>query len=159
MAWIEKTIEVDVPLLIAYRQWTQFEEFSEFMADIKEVRQLDHKRLHWHAEVMGKQVDWFAEITEQIPGKRITWRNLSGAKSAGGVSFQSLGVARTRVTWRVEYEPTGPVEPSDSVLGFIALRIDGDLRRFKQFIEERGHAQVARRGVTHGAHVPHPSVP
>ena len=75
MASIEKTIDVDVPVRTAYNQWTQFEEFSQFMAGVKEVRQLDDKRLHWRAEVLGKDVEWLAEITQQIPDERITSMN------------------------------------------------------------------------------------
>ena len=79
MASIEKTIDVNVPVRTAYNQWTQFEEFPHFMEGVKEVRQLDDKNLHWHAEVMGKDVEWLAEITQQIPDERITWRIALGA--------------------------------------------------------------------------------
>ena len=46
MTTIEKSIEVDVPVPVAYNQWTQFEEFPQFMEGVEEVRQLDAKRLH-----------------------------------------------------------------------------------------------------------------
>ena len=67
MSFIEKSIVVDVPVRTAYNQWTQFEEFPRFMEGVKEVKQTDDKRLHWRAEVMGKDVEWTAEITQQIP--------------------------------------------------------------------------------------------
>ena len=79
MSSIEKNIEVDVPVRTAYNQWTQFEEFPRFMEGVKEVRQLDAKRLHWRAEIGGKELDWTAEITQQLPDERITWRSTSGA--------------------------------------------------------------------------------
>ena len=87
MASIEKSIEVDVPLRTAYDQWTQFEEFPQFMEGVKSVRQLDDKRLEWVAEIFGKDVTWNAEITQQIPDQRITWKATSGAWNAGAVSF------------------------------------------------------------------------
>src|SRR5262245_42554215 len=51
MESIEKTIEVDAPLSVVYNQWTQFEDFPQFMEGVKEVRQIDDKRLHWVAEI------------------------------------------------------------------------------------------------------------
>lgn len=153
MASIDKTITVDVPLLIAYEQWTRFEEFSRFMAGVREVRLLDHKRLHWRAEVMGKEVDWFAEITQHVPGRYIAWRSLSASKHAGGVSFQSLGPSRTLLTLRVELELAGGTEIPESMLALVSTRLEGDLRRFKTFIEERDHESLLQRRELQGAPV------
>ena len=81
MSRIEKSIDVNVPLSMAYNQWTQFEEFPRFMGGIEEVRQLDDKRLHWRAHIGGKQEEWDAEIVEQIPDQRVAWRSTSGRRS------------------------------------------------------------------------------
>ena len=83
MERVEKTIEVDRPLSTVYNQWTQFEEFPFFMSGVKEVRQLDDTHLHWRAEVWGKEKEWDAEITEQEPDRRISWKSISGAPNAG----------------------------------------------------------------------------
>src|SRR6185369_16003143 len=71
MASIQKPIDVDVPVRTAYNQWTQFEEFPQFMEGVEEVRQLDDRRLHWRAKVAGKTEEWDAVITEQIPDERV----------------------------------------------------------------------------------------
>ena len=97
METIEKSIEVDQPISVVYNQWTQFEDFPEFMEGVKEVQQLDDKRLHWKAEVAGKIKEWNAEIFEQIPDQRIAWRSRTGAKNSGMVNFQPVGPIRTRV--------------------------------------------------------------
>lgn len=153
MASIEKSVEVDVPVRTVYNQWTQFEDFPKFMEGVKEVRQLDDKRLHWRAEVLGKDVEWYAEITQQIPDERITWKSTSGAKNAGSIAFQPVGPEKTRLTLRLEYEPEGAAQTSGSAIGLVDLRVDGDLRRFKKFIEERGHESGQWRGEIHGAQV------
>ena len=41
MPKVEQSIEVEVPVRIAYDQWTQFEEFPKFMDGVDEVRQLN----------------------------------------------------------------------------------------------------------------------
>jgi uncharacterized membrane protein len=81
-----------------YNQWTQFEEFPRFMEGVKEVKQLDDTRLHWVAEIAGKEKQWTARILEQIPDHRIAWESESGEYTSGVVSFQALGPDRTRVT-------------------------------------------------------------
>ena len=153
MPGIEKNTEVDVPVRTAYNQWTQFEEFPRFMEGVKEVRQLDPKRLHWRAEIGGKEVEWTSEITQQLPDERITWRSTSGAYNAGAVSFEPLGPSRTRITLRIEYEPEGAVETTGSVLGIVSARVSGDLERFKEFIENRGVETGQWRGEIHGQSV------
>jgi len=153
MAAVEKTIDVDVPVRTAYNQWTQFEDFSRFMEGVKEVRQLDDKRLHWRAEILGKDVEWTAEITQQIPDKRITWRSTSGAFNAGSISFESLGAEKTRLRLRIEYEPEGAAEKTGSAIGLVSARVERDLGRFKDFIEGQGHETGAWRGEIHGQEV------
>ena len=146
MERIEKSIEVEVPLRTAYNQWTQFEEFPKFMEGVEEVRQIDDKRLFWRAKIAGKETEWDAEIYEQIPDSRIAWRSTSGAPNAGAVSFTSLGPERTRVNLMMDYQPLGVVEKVGDALGVVSGRVEGDLKRFKSFIEERGVSTGAWRG-------------
>ncbi len=150
MATIEETIEVDVPVRTAYNQWTQFEEFPKFMEGVREVRQVDEKNLIWHATILGKNVEWTAEITEQTPDRRIAWRSTSGPEHRGSVSFTPLGSEKTRISLRMEYAPESAVEATGSALGVVKARVKGDLKRFKEFIENRGRETGAWRGEIHG---------
>ena len=146
MATIEKAIDVDVPVRIAYNQWTQFEEFPRFMEGVEEVRQNDDTTLHWVAEVGGKKKEWDANITEQIPDQRIAWRTVAGDANGGVVTFHKVDDNRTRITLQMEYEPEGFVESIGDKLGFMSRRVQGDLERFKRFIETRGQETGAWRG-------------
>jgi uncharacterized membrane protein len=146
MSKIEKSIDVNVPVRTAYDQWTQFEEFPNFMEGVESVHQLDERRLHWRAEIGGKMVEWSAEITEQIPDTRIAWRSTSGARNAGVVSFFRLSDDSCRVALQLDYDPQGFVETVGDWLGAVGRRTEGDLERFKKFIEERGVQTGAWRG-------------
>jgi uncharacterized membrane protein len=146
MSLIEKSIEVSVPASKAYNQWTQFEEFPCFMEGVTEVKQLDDSHLHWKANVGGKEEEWDAEITEQLPDKRISWRNTSGSGNAGVVTFHRLSDAKSRIMLQLEYDPQGLVEKTGDALGVVSARVEGDLRRFKEFIEERPIETGAWRG-------------
>jgi len=146
MSIIEEGIEVHVPARTAYNQWTQFETFPQFMEGVERVEQLDDRRLFWRANVGGVTREWHAEITEQIPDKRIAWRSTSGAKNAGVVTFHRLTDDSARVMLQLEYEPEGVAESAGDALGFLRRRVEGDLERFKTFIERRGSATGAWRG-------------
>ena len=138
MERIQKSIDVDRPLQQVYNQWTQFEEFPRFMEGVKEVKQLDDTRLHWVAEIAGKEKQWNAKIIEQIPDLRVAWESESGEYTSGVVSFQALGPDRTRVTLDLSYDPKGFIENAGDTIGVVSRRIENDLEHFKEFIENRG---------------------
>jgi uncharacterized membrane protein len=153
MATVEKSIEVNVPVSTAYNQWTQFEEFPKFMEGVKEVTQKDDARLQWCADIGGKEERWEAEITSQIPDERIAWRSTTGAENVGIVTFQPVDNGSTLVHLRIEFEPDGVVETVGSALGVVDERVEGDLERFKTFIESRGNETGEWRGKIQSGHV------
>ncbi|HEU4920711.1 MAG TPA: SRPBCC family protein [Candidatus Limnocylindrales bacterium] len=153
MPRFEESIDVDVPVRVAYDQWTQFEEFPRFMEGVERVVQRDDKFLDWTAEIAGQRKEWTAEITDQTPDVRIAWKAVSGDENAGAILFQSLDPNRTRLTLRMDVDPQGPVETVGAALGFVERRVKGDLERFKEFIESRGTATGAWRGEIHGERV------
>ena len=146
MGRVEHSIDVKVPIRTAYNQWTQFEEFPRFMDKVEEVRQLDDKRMHWRASLAGHTEEWDAVITEQEPDQRIAWTSTTGAKNAGVVTFHYIDPNTTRVMLQLDYEPEGVVETVGSALGIPQKQIEGDLDRFKKFIEARGQESGAWRG-------------
>jgi uncharacterized membrane protein len=141
-----QSIEVNVPVRTAYNQWTQFEEFPQFMEGVKKVTQKDDTHLHWVAEVAGDEKEWEAEITEQHPDERVAWRNTEGARNAGVVTFHRIDENVTRVTVQMDYEPEGIMESAGDAIGMLDRRVQGDLERFKEFIEGRGVETGAWRG-------------
>jgi uncharacterized membrane protein len=153
MATVEKSIEVDASVNSVYNQWTQFEEFPRFMEGVEQVRQLDDKHLEWDAEIAGHHEKWQAEITSQVPDEKIAWRSISGAENAGIVTFHPIADGRTEVHLRIEYQPEGVVETAGDMLGVVSRRVEGDLERFKEFIESRGAESGAWRGKIHAGEV------
>lgn len=146
METIEKSIEVEAPISEVYNQWTQFEDFPKFMEGVEEVKQISDRRLFWKAQIWGKTTEWEAEIYEQVPDERIAWRSVVGAPNAGAVNFTPTGATRTRVTLSLSYQPLGAAEKIGDALGLVSARVEGDLKRFREFIEERGRATGAWRG-------------
>jgi hypothetical protein len=156
---VERSIQVDVPVSTAYNQWTQFEDFPHFMGGVKEVRQLDDRRLHWVAEIAGVRREWEASILEQVPDQKIAWAATAGATNAGAVRFEPSGPGSTIVYLALEYEPEGVVEQVGDKLGIVERQVTSDLERFKKLIEDQGYASGAWRGsVNEGVGVGTPGV-
>ena len=146
MSSTSESIDVNVPVSTAYNQWTQFEDFPKFMESVHEVRQVDDRHLHWRADVAGKEEQWDAEITEQIPDERIAWRSISGAKNAGVVTFHKISDSATRIMLQMDYDPRTIDEKVGDALGIVKSRLKGNLKRFKEFLEGRGHETGSWRG-------------
>ena len=149
-SFVEDSIEVDVPVSTAYNQWTQFEDFPNFMQDVIEVRQIDDTHLHWRARIAGKEEEWDAEITNQIPDRRIAWRSTSGPPNSGAVTFTRVAENRTRVTLRMSYQPRNALEKVGDALGAVKLETSTNLHRFADFLQSRGRETGAWRGTVSG---------
>ncbi|MFD6449100.1 SRPBCC family protein [Promicromonospora sp. NPDC060204] len=146
MASITKSIDVEVPVRTAYNQWTQFEQFPRFMEGVQEIRQLDPTHTHWKTSVGGVEREFDAEITEQHPDERVAWASRTGPQQAGVVTFHRLQDDETRVTVQLDWAPEGTTEKVGSALNFDDRQVQGDLARFKEFIESRGGETGAWRG-------------
>ena len=156
---VEKSILVNVPVGTAYNQWTQFEDFPQFMGGVKSVTQLDDDRLEWVAEIAGVRRQWTARILEQVPDQKVAWAATEGATNAGAVTFEDVGGGQTSVQLSLEYEPEGLLEKVGDKLNIVENQAEADLDRFKAFIEAEGYATGAWRGsVNEGAAVGTPGV-
>jgi len=143
---VTESIDVNVPVSTAYNQFTQFEQFPQFMDSVHEIKQLSDTRLHWRADVAGKVKEWDAEITEQIPDKRIAWRSTSGVPNAGVATFHKISETTSRVTLQMDYDPQTFVEQAGDALGLVRAQLKSNLQRFKELIETRGTETGAWRG-------------
>jgi len=152
MATVEKTIDVNVPVSTAYRQWTQFEEFPKFMEGIVSVKQIDASHLRWVAEIRGERQEWDAEIVTQDPDRLIAWRSTSGLTNNGRVEFEPIADG-TRVHVEMNYDPEGMKESVGAALGLDGGQVKDDLERFKHLVEEGDVPTSAWRGEISSGHV------
>jgi hypothetical protein len=156
---VEKSILVNVPVSTAYNQWTQFEDFPQFMGGVKSVTQLSDDQLEWVAEIAGVRRQWKARILEQVPDRKVAWAATEGATNAGAVTFEDVGGGQTSVHLSLEFEPEGLVEKVGDKLNIVEKQAEADLARFKAFIESERYATGAWRGsIREGAAVGTPGV-
>jgi uncharacterized membrane protein len=143
---IEKSIDVQAPVSRAYNQWTQFESFPSFMDGVERVRQVNPTRTHWEINIGGVRREFDAEITEQHPDERVAWKSIDGQEHGGVVTFHRLDEKNTRVSLQMEYHPDTLAEKAGAALGIVGHRVQADLERFKNFIENRGQETGGWRG-------------
>ncbi|WP_269858179.1 SRPBCC family protein [Streptomyces sp. RPT161] len=147
MSTVEESITVDVPVTTAYNQWTQFEDFPQFMDGVERIEQRTPTLTHWVTKVGGRQREFDAQITEQIPDERVAWTTVQGeARQAGVVTFHRLDDHHTKVMLQMEHDPQGIADTVGDKLGFVTRQAKNDLKHFKEFIESRGRETGAWRG-------------
>ncbi|MCT4353906.1 SRPBCC family protein [Streptomyces sp. Je 1-79] len=147
MSQVKESIEVDVPVTTAYNQWTQFESFPQFMDGVERIEQRSDTLTHWVTKIGGVKREFDAEITAQIPDEKVAWVTVEGeAEQSGLVTFRPIDPAHTEVTLMMDFDPEGMAESIGDKLGFVDRQIKDDLKRFKQFIEDRGAETGSWRG-------------
>ena len=146
MSTVEQSIEVAVPVTTAYNQWTQFESFPRFMSGVERIDQTSDTMTHWVTSVDGVTREFDAKITEQTPDERVAWTSVDGPSQSGVVTFHRLADDRTKVMVQLDFEPEGIVEQVGDKLGVVRRQVEGDLDRFKDFIEQSGTETGAWRG-------------
>jgi uncharacterized membrane protein len=138
MSRIIETIEVGVPVRIAYDQWTRFETFPRFLETVDRVVRVDDRTLDWTATSAGKVRHWQAEIVEQRQDEVVSWRSIEGPRNDGTVRFEPRAPDLTLVVMELDVEPEGRVERAGGALRVAERRLRGDLLRFRDFIEAHG---------------------
>lgn len=153
MATVQESITVDVPVRQAYNQWTQFEDFPNFMSGVDAVRQLDDTTVHFETSIAGVKREYDAQITVQEPDQRVTWESLNEPRNAGTVWFESVGENETKVNVELTWEPESAVEKLGAATGLDSRQVASDLKRFKKFIEKRDTETGAWRESVSGGEV------
>ena len=144
---VEESVIVDASPADLFRFWRNFENLPKFMSHLQSVKVIDDKRSRWSTKgPAGVNVEWEAEVINEVPNQLIGWRSVDGStvNHAGSVHFtQSDRGSEVRVIMR--YDP-----PAHSVGAKVAeilgqdpaKQIREDLGEFKNLIERTG----ARRG-------------
>jgi uncharacterized membrane protein len=147
MSQIQQSVDVDVPVSVAYNQWTQFESFPQFMSGVESITQVDDTRNHWVTNIAGVEREFDTEITEQHPDERIAWRSVGGdVEQAGVVTFHRVSDSSTRVMIQIDWQPSGVIEKVGSAINVDQLQVKRDAERFKKFIESRSQETGSWRG-------------
>jgi uncharacterized membrane protein len=115
---IEKSIFINRSPEEVYRFWHNFENLPRFMEHLQSVRVLDNRRSHWAVSVPGGiKFEWDAEMIEDIPNQRISWRSLPEAElqNQGTVEFRRAA-GGTELRFKASYLVPGLIGAAGSKL-------------------------------------------
>jgi uncharacterized membrane protein len=157
---VEETVDVDVPVRVAYDHWTRFETFPEFMNGVESVTRTEGGHDHWVTNVAGIVRTFDTEVTGQEQDRRVAWRTVGGeARHTGEVTFEPLDPGRTRVTVHIDWQPADLLERIGDAIGVDDHQVKADARRFKQFVERGGQEWLEQAGPALTDSGPAPSEP
>jgi len=138
MTQVIESVDVDVPVTVAYNQWTQFESFPHFLSFVERIDQTDDTHSHWKVKIAGAEREFDTVITEQHPDERVAWKSTGGEEThAGVVTFHKLSDTSSKVTVQLDWEAEGFLEKVGAVFGVDDAAIKSDLKNFKEFIEKQ----------------------
>jgi uncharacterized membrane protein len=143
---IQQSVDVAVPIKVAYNRWTLFEDWPEFMHRFETVEQPDDTTLSFSTKVWGITRRFEAEIVEQRPDQRIEWNVTEGPAHTGVVTFHELADRLTRIEVSMDVEPHGLLEKMARGMRFTKRAVRADLHRFKALIELDEEAEGGWRG-------------
>jgi uncharacterized membrane protein len=128
-------LDLPVPRAVAYKAWTQFEEFPNFMKKVENVEQQEDQTVEWKAQIFWSHRSWTAEIVDQVPNERIVWRS-KGEKGHvdGAVTFHELTPDLTRMLINLEYYPQGLFERTGNLWRAQGRRVRLELKFFRRYL-------------------------
>lgn len=139
---VEESVTINRPVEELYRFWRNLENLPRFMRHLESVERITDTLSRWRAKgPAGTEVEWTAEIVNDVANKVIGWRSIEGSDvvSAGSVNFDEAGPGRaTRIRVRLQYSPPGG-KFGDAIARLMgrdaATEIREDLQRFKEMVE------------------------
>jgi len=146
---VQQAVDIAVPLSTAYNQWTQFEEWPQFMHRLDQATQEDDCNVSFRTKIWGMSKEFEAQIVEQRPDERIMWTVSKGVTHTGVVTFHELADRLTRVQVTLDVDPGSLLEKAARGMRHVKRAVRADLARFKAFIEMQEVETGAWRGVIH----------
>ena len=144
---VQQAVDVAVPLETAYNQFTQFEDWPEFMHRVTRVTQEDDCTIGFATKIWGKTKEFEAKIETQRPDQRIKWRVAQGITHSGVVTFHELAPNLTRIEVNLDVDPGSLIEKAARGMRHVKRAVRADLARYKAFIEMQELETGAWRGV------------
>jgi uncharacterized membrane protein len=143
---VQQDLDIGVPISTVYNQWTQFEEWPNFMHRITSVSQDDDTHVKFKTKIWGKTKEFTAEIEEQRPDERIKWRVTEGVSHCGVVTFHEIGPRLTRVELNLDIEPGSLIEKAARGMRHVKRAVRADMARFKAYVLMEEDESGAWRG-------------
>src|SRR4051794_35912385 len=128
---VQQSVDVAVPLETAYNQWTQFEDWPNFMHRVTRVTQEDDCTVSFATKIWGKTKEFSAKIETQRADERIKWRVAQGITHSGVVTFHELAPNLTRIEVNLDVDPGSLIEKAARGMRHVKRAVRANLARYK----------------------------
>jgi ribosome-associated toxin RatA of RatAB toxin-antitoxin module len=136
MSRVRESIDVAVPVHVAYERLCHFEEYPHFMAGVQEVTQISEDISHWVVDLDGTQAEFDTRVTGRRTDEMLSWHSIDGPQLGETVTFEALGDDRTRIIAELELEAQALMPTEAHGQESLDRRLKADLDGFKHYIEE-----------------------
>ena len=145
MSSTETTIDLDVPVELAYRKWASLENLPDLLTVVDSIDTGDGEISHWKISLGPVQREFDARVTEVESGQRIAWKSITGPEHAGVITFHRIDEHRSRIGVQLDFDPDGVAESVASALKIVESAIEYDLGAFKATVEQEHGIEHAQK--------------
>jgi uncharacterized membrane protein len=131
---VQLSIDVAVPLEVAYHEWMKLESLPEGAHVVVDIHR-DGENLVGRIDGPGDGQDWEAEIRDERRDESFAWRSTRGSDVAGLITFHRLAERLTRLEVELDVVPATVTEAASLALHMADRRAETELRRFKLRVE------------------------
>jgi uncharacterized membrane protein len=132
---IQCSIDVAVPVEVAWEEWMALEFLPEGMHRVEEIEWDGDDVLLGGVTGTRRDADWEAEVVDERENESFAWRSYEGADVAGLVTFHALADRLTRLELELDVVPSRFSETAGLALHLADRRAQRDLRAFKARVE------------------------
>lgn len=132
---IQRSIDVAVPVDIAWDQWMRFEFLPEGTHRVADVERDDDDHLVGRVRGLHVERDWEADIVDERIDESFAWHSFGASDCSGLVTFHELSDRLTRLELHLDVIPGGVSDTVALMLHVADRRAESELRRFKAQVE------------------------
>jgi uncharacterized membrane protein len=146
---VQQDVWVSVSVEDAYKGWTEYSRWSEFMHRPTTIdaqmgkEEGDEARLKITERIWLWKRPFTSQVTSQVPNEHIKWNATEGTKNKGVISFHGVAPRLTLISVNLDHAPAGPIEKMGRGMRFVKRAVRADLHRFKGWIEVKSDEDIA----------------
>src|SRR4051794_25652283 len=135
MSKVRESVDVSVPVHVAYERLCHFEEYPQFMPDVREVSRVSDTMAHWVMDLAGTHTEFDARVTARRPDELLAWQAIDGPGLSEKMVFQSLSADRCRIIAELGVDARAFIPGEALARESLDRMLKAELAGFKRYIE------------------------
>ncbi len=139
--WLEHSvqIEVDAPIEVVWKLWSDLEQMPRWMKWIESVKVLedDPELSRWKLDTGGLEFSWLSRILKMVPHQIIEWESVDGLPNRGAIRFydrHTSSIVKLTVAYAIP-GILGKIMDNLFLGRVVESTIQADLERFRDYVK------------------------